>query len=110
MKLIRDGSWFSGSHLSLEKILEITYLWCEDLPQHTIMKWCQVAEHTIVDWCCFCREVCIVYEADHFERIGGPEHILEMSLNLANGSTIDDGCERVSGCSEELKEVQTTSS
>ena len=32
MKSIRDGSWFSGSHLSLEKILEITYLWCEDLP------------------------------------------------------------------------------
>ena len=78
MKSIRDGSWFSGSHLSLEKILEITYLWCEDLPQHTIMKWCQVAEHTIVDWCCFCREVCIVFEADHFEKIGGPGCIVEI--------------------------------
>ena len=33
-----------------------------------------------------------------------------MSLNLANGSTIEDGCERVSGFSEELNEVQTTSS
>ena len=72
MKSIRHESWFSSSHLSLEKILEITYLWCEDLSQHTIMKWCQVAEHTIVDWCCFCREVCRVYEADHFEKIGGP--------------------------------------
>ena len=78
MKSIRDGSWFSGSHLSLEKILEITYLWCEDLPQHTIMKWCQVAEHTIVDWCCFCREVCIVFEADHFEKIGGPGCTVEI--------------------------------
>ena len=74
------------------------------------MKWCKVAEHTIVDWCCFCREVCIVYEADHFERIGGPGHIVEIDESkFGKRSTIEDGCERVSGCSEELKEVQTTS-
>ena len=77
-KSIRADSWFQGSHLSLETILEITYLWTQDLPQKTIIKWCDISSRTAVDWCHFCREVCAAYLDGRFAPIGGPGKIVEI--------------------------------
>lgn len=84
MKSIRHGSWFSGSHLSIEKILEITFLWCEDIEQRVVKKWVEVAEHTIVDWCHFCREVCAIWYNDHTgtDQIGGPGTVVEIDESM----------------------------
>eukprot|EP00731_Ephydatia_muelleri_P021868 Em0014g459a len=39
VKSIRHDSWFSQSHLTLEQILEVTFLWTEDMPGETARKW-----------------------------------------------------------------------
>ena len=38
-KSIRHDSWFSMSHLSLEQILELTFLWTEGMSGETVRKW-----------------------------------------------------------------------
>ena len=64
---------------SPEVILEFTFLWSEDLPQKTIMKWCEVSTKPAVDWCHFCREVCLEYLArQNTSLIGGPGTIVEI--------------------------------
>lgn len=52
-----------GPHLGFQEvlILEITFLWAEDLPQKIIVRWCQVSTKPAVNWCHFCREVCMEY-------------------------------------------------
>ena len=77
-KSIRADSWFQGSHLSLEIILEITHLCTEDLPQKTIIKWCGISCNTAVDWCHFCHVVCAAYLDGRFAPIGGPGKIVEI--------------------------------
>lgn len=103
-KSIRAGSWFSGSHLSMEKILDITFLWCEDLEQKIIQKWVGIAEHTIVDWCHFCREVCAGWYNDHTgaDKIGGVGTVVEIdeSICLGNENTMLAGLRKASGSLE----------
>jgi hypothetical protein len=57
---IREGSWFSKSHLLLEQIVKITYYWIYDLPGDFICIELKLgSEHTIVHWRNFAREVCV---------------------------------------------------
>ena len=75
MKSIRDGSWFSGSHLSLEKILEITYLWCKDpttTHYHEVVSSGRAYILLLIGATFADSKVCATFEADHFEQIGGP--------------------------------------
>ncbi|KAL5506266.1 hypothetical protein EMCRGX_G007877 [Ephydatia muelleri] len=48
--------WFSQSHLTLEQILEATFLWTEDMSGETVRKWVGMNKNTIVDWFNLCRE------------------------------------------------------
>jgi hypothetical protein len=70
---VRDGSFFSRSHLTLQQIINIIYGWCRDSPQREIAREAEIPEdgHTIVDWCNFCREVCEVDLEEHPMKIGG---------------------------------------
>ena len=112
-KSIRADSWFQGSHLSLETILEITYLWTEDLPYKTIIKWCDISCKTAVDWCHFCREVCAAYLDGWFAPIGGPGKIVEIDESkfgkrkynrgrLRDGKWVFGGMEGPTTCSWRL--------
>ena len=56
---IREDSWFSGTHLSLEQVIKLTYYWVYKLPLEFITRELKISEHTIVDWCQFARDVCI---------------------------------------------------
>ena len=56
-RTIRYGSWFSGHHLTIPQVLQIMYLWSEDISQETVKRWVGVADHTIVDWFNYLREV-----------------------------------------------------
>lgn len=75
---IRADSWFSRSHLSLEKILELTYYWSEELPLRVAVRWSGVSSKTVVDWYNFCRDVCAEYLHNHAAKIGGPGTIVEI--------------------------------
>ena len=69
---IRKGSFFEGSHLTLEQILQIVYWWSCDLPLKQVSHETTVSEHTIVDWNHFIREVCVVHFLNNPIMIGGP--------------------------------------
>jgi thiol-disulfide isomerase/thioredoxin len=68
---VRDGSFFSRSHLTLQQI--IIYCWCRDNLQRKIAHEAGMLEdgHTIADWCNFCREVCEVDLEEHLMEIDG---------------------------------------
>ena len=59
---IRKGSWFEGSHLSIDVILKLTYYWVYNCCNDFVMNELRIgSKHTIVDWFNFAREVCIEY-------------------------------------------------
>jgi transposase-like protein len=71
---IRDGSFFSGSHLSIETIIVIVYCWANDFPQKNIIAKAELSpttSNTVVDWCSFCRDVCKQDLISHPTEIGG---------------------------------------
>ena len=76
---IRKGSWFEGSHLTLEQVLKLTYLWVWKSSEAFTMRECRIGgEHTIVDWYMFCREVCVQVLEKESVQIGGPGEIVEI--------------------------------
>lgn len=73
-KSVRDGSFFSKSKLSLQKLVKLLYLWCMDTPQTFILHELQMSDtsqKTISDWCNLCRELCDREIEINFEQIGG---------------------------------------
>ena len=75
----RVGTWFGGSVLSLEQILEITYIWATRNPLiKDIVHETGVSKATIIDWLSFCREVA----DDHCKKtvtiLGGEGVIVEV--------------------------------
>ena len=71
-KSVREGSFFSHSHLSLFSLIVIMYCWARDMPQKNA---CEesggVSSHTIVDWFNFCRDICAQWLENHPMEIGG---------------------------------------
>ena len=71
-KSMRNGSFFSGSHLTLKQIIILMYCWSHDMPQNLIMHETDIGTwHIIVDWCNFMREECQVWLTNNNEQIGG---------------------------------------
>ncbi|XP_071482493.1 uncharacterized protein [Diadema antillarum] len=68
---VRRDSFFSKSHVPLEDLVFLVYLWCEDVSLEFIQKHTNVSRHTACAWTNFLREVCSLYEIDHFEQLGG---------------------------------------
>ena len=75
---IREGSWFSGSHL-LEQIVKLTYYWVYSLPNDHISRELKIgSEHTLVDWKNFAREVCLEILQQDNCKIGGVGKVVEI--------------------------------
>ena len=55
---LRKGTWFSGSRLTLEECLQLTYFWIHEWSQKMVKHELKVSEHTICDWYNICRVVC----------------------------------------------------
>ena len=47
--------------MSLQDILELTFLWSEELPIKIVSKWMGISKKTVIDWYNFCRDVCAEY-------------------------------------------------
>ena len=79
---MRQKSWFSGSRLSIEKVLALTYAWAHKFTttqavHETSLDDETTLTETVIDWYNFCREVCA-------HRTGAPnENIVENHLNIA---------------------------
>jgi len=75
---IREGSWFSGTHLTLAQAIKLTYYWVYQLPSDFIARELDISEHSLVDWKKFAREVCLCVLETDSEQIGGPGCVVEM--------------------------------
>nr|KAI8743782.1 hypothetical protein BgiMline_020779 [Biomphalaria glabrata] len=64
-KSVRDDSFFSGSRIALEQLLQLIYCWCYDMPQFNIIHETNISCKTIIDWCNFCRDECENYIERH---------------------------------------------
>ena len=107
---VRKGSWLGGSHLMLEEILKLSYMWVWRCDQEFILRECCMGScSTIVDWCSFAREVCAIILGVESQPIGGVGKIVEIDESefgkrkYHKGSRVDGvwvfgGIERESRC------------
>ena len=84
MESIRQNSCFSGSRLSIEKVLALTYAWAHNFTSSQAVHGTslgdeQTSTETVVDWYHYCREVCAERIMKyHAEAIGGPGTTVEI--------------------------------
>lgn len=83
----RRESWFEGSHLSIPKILELTYLWVYEHPNKSISQEIGVSVKTVIEWANACRDVCLyaVVNANQGKPIGGVGRIVEIDQCVFRG-------------------------
>lgn len=72
---IRTGSFFEGSHLKLQQIIELIYWWTINVTHEIVIEEVVVTEVTIIDWFSFIREACFLWVEDHAEQIGGVDPV-----------------------------------
>lgn len=94
---IRHRSWFSNSHLTIEQILKITYIWCQKLPQNYLGQQLDLSCRTTVDWYAMCREVCLCILEEDNTVIGGPGCTVEIDESKFGKRKFHRG-RRVDGC------------
>ena len=84
MASLRQNSWFTGSKLSIEKILALTYAWAHKFTttqtvHETSLDDETTSTETVVDWYNYCREVCADRIMEHHAGlIGGAGKTVEI--------------------------------
>ncbi len=69
---VRAGTWFEGTHLSIEQALIVTYCWAYNYHQYDARREADiVSDHTTVDWYAKCRGVCELWLQAHPMEVGG---------------------------------------
>ena len=68
---VKAGSWFAKSHMSLQKLIQLTYFWAAEMPMHLATAELKISEHTAIDWFNFHRDLCCGWVDNHFTPIGG---------------------------------------
>lgn len=71
---VRHNTFFQRSHLQLNHLVFLLYMWCYDYPQTQMIRETGVAEPTIIDWCNFIREICEEYLEANPQQLGGFDH------------------------------------
>ena len=77
---IRRGSFFEGSHLSLQVLLTIVYLFSLKIPLYICEKLLSglVSHRVLIDWFNFCRDVMAMNIRRNPIKLGGPGKIVEI--------------------------------
>ena len=68
---LRHKSWIVDSKMSLESIVEITYLWLQGFNNNEIIHELKLINKTVIEWCNFFREWCLSVVMDSSMPIGG---------------------------------------
>jgi transposase-like protein len=79
-KSITSDSMFEGSHLKIEKIVLLMYMWCKEHMQKNIVEELGINKNTCSQWCNKFRERCEYAMEEENEIIGGVDE---------NGNSID---------------------
>ncbi|KAG1686597.1 hypothetical protein GQR58_008712 [Nymphon striatum] len=76
---IREGSFFQGSHLQLNQLLDIIYWWSLSVSESRTKIKCVISSWaTAVDWINSIRNICAMCIIDHPILLGGPGKVVEM--------------------------------
>lgn len=68
---VRFNTIFEGSHLRLDQIAMLIYLWCQETPQIKIKHELEINKNTIGSWCNKFREVCEYAVENEGNLLGG---------------------------------------
>ena len=68
---LHHKSWIVDSKMSLESIVEITYLWSQGFNNNEIIHELKLTNKTVIEWCNFFRECCLSVVMDRSMLIGG---------------------------------------
>lgn len=106
------NTWFSGSRLSVKKIMELTITWLiMPAPRTSFIKdEFEVSTNTLVNWANYCREVCIQWCNRVTEPIGGEGVIIEIinvkrSVNKVCQRYVTEGLCCFGGFAKETKKL-----
>ncbi len=70
--------FFSGSHLKLNEIVEVSYWWACEASVSMAVQQTGHSTKTIVDWYNFHRDICAQWFLDHPVQIGGVGKVVEI--------------------------------
>lgn len=77
-KSIRKDSFFDGSNLPLDKLLELMYWWSIECKQMVVMTEVGIGTEAIVNWYNYFRDICAMYLIDHPLQLGGVGREVEL--------------------------------
>lgn len=75
---LRRNTWFQDSKLSLKDILAVTYMWCLNMTNDSIIRDLNLGSRTVVEWKSYCRDVCMELCVKESEKLGGQDVIVEI--------------------------------
>ncbi len=77
---IRDGSFFSKSHLSLTVLVSVIYFFVLDIPVKTILDLLDhdLSKKAVIDWYNFCRDICTEFLQRNPPLLGGLGVVVEI--------------------------------
>lgn len=75
---MRNDSFFTGSHLKVQEIVELSYWWARGTTVANTIHETGHSPNTVVDWFNFHRDVCAQFFIDHPVRIGGIGAVVEI--------------------------------
>ena len=78
---------FSQSHLSIQRLIQLIYLNAIDMSNTMASSELEINKNTIIDWNNFCRDLCVAWNADNTEKIGGLDENFEQTT-----VEIDESC------------------
>lgn len=81
---IFDMTGRSNSHLTMSKILEIVFLWCQDVSCAHIRERTGLSHETVIRWMDRCRDVCI-RKWKKRGKMGGPGKTIQADESLLRG-------------------------
>ncbi len=84
-KSLRDATFFSKSHLSIQKILLICYFWSKNYTIKQVVDELEISKRVAIDWYRFCRNIiCYHFENEEVsnQKIGGPDQVVEIDESV----------------------------
>ena len=84
-KSVQDGSFFSKSHLTLQKCFLLMYWWSREYPVKDAANVADVDENTVLDVYRWLREVCSIKLLQTPIVLGGPGIVVQIDKSQTKG-------------------------
>lgn len=79
---LRKDSYWENSHLKLQTIVQLFFLWAFKIPLTTVTDLVGVKDETVVQWFQYLRDICTHHLTNNPYQIGGPGLTVEIDESL----------------------------